>query len=49
MSPEDMRDLPDDVRFSVSTDQRLDKELLASRLEAASFADVVATVEALGF
>ena len=49
MSPEDMRDLPDDVRFSVSTDQRLDKELLASKLESASFADLVATVEALGF
>ncbi len=51
MSPEDIRDLSDDVRFSVF-DQRLDKEAkekLADRLEAASFADLVATVEALGF
>jgi hypothetical protein len=52
MSPEDIRDLPDEVRFSVFDDQRLDKEAkesLAARLEAASFADLVATVEALGF
>ena len=49
MSPEDMRDLPDDVRFSVGDDQRLDKESLAVRLEAATFADLVATVEGLGF
>ena len=49
MSPEDMRDLPDDVRFSVSSDPRLDKEALAARLEAATFADLVATIEAFGF
>lgn len=49
MSPEDMRDLPDDVRFSVCTDPRLDREALADRLETACFADLVATVEALGF
>ncbi len=49
MSPEDIRDLPDDVRFTVFSDHRLDKEALAARLEAASFADLVATVEALGF
>ncbi len=49
MSPEDMRDLPDDVRFSVGDDQRLNKESLAVRLEAATFADLVATVEGLGF
>ena len=49
MSPEDMRDLPDDVRFSVCADPLLDKESLAARLEGASFADLVATVEALGF
>jgi hypothetical protein len=39
---------PDDVRFSVFEDPRIDKEGLATRLEAASFADLVATVEALG-
>jgi hypothetical protein len=52
MSPEDIRDLSDDVRFSVFDDPRLDqeaKEKLADRLEGASFADLVATVEALGF
>lgn len=49
MSPEDMRDLPDDVRFSVCDDPHLDKESLAVRLEAATFADLVATIEALGF
>lgn len=49
MSPEDMRDLPDDVRFSVCADPLLDKESLAARLEAATFADLVATVESLGF
>jgi len=41
--------LPDDVRFAVGADPRLDKESLAARLEAAPFADLVATVEALGF
>jgi hypothetical protein len=52
MSPEDIRDLPDEVRFSVFMDPRMDeaaKETLAARLEAASFADLVAMVEALGF
>lgn len=49
MSPEDIRDLPDEVRFSEFSDARLDKEALAERLEAASFADLVAMVEALGF
>ncbi|AXS79547.1 hypothetical protein HYN24_05665 [Dechloromonas sp. HYN0024] len=49
MSPEDMRDLPDDVLFSPYSDPRLDRESLAARLEAATFADLVATVEALGF
>ncbi len=49
MSPEDIRDMADDVRFSVFPDEGLDKESLATRLEAASFADLVATVESLGF
>jgi len=52
MSPEDIRDLPDEVRFSEFDDSRLDrnaKEALAAKLEAASFADLVATVEELGF
>jgi hypothetical protein len=52
LSPEDIRDLPDEVRFTVFDDPRMGKEAreaLAARLEAASFADLVATVEALGF
>lgn len=52
MSPEDIRDLPDEVRFSEFDDSCLDnaaREALAARLEAASFADLVATAEALGF
>jgi hypothetical protein len=49
LSPEDIRDLPDEVRFSVCDDPCLDKAALADRLEAASFADLVATVETLGF
>jgi hypothetical protein len=52
MSPEDIRDLPDEVRFSEFDNSRLDrnaKEALAAKLEAASFADLVATVEDLGF
>jgi hypothetical protein len=48
LSPEDILELADEVRFSVCADGRLDKEALASRLETASFADLVATVEALG-
>lgn len=48
MSPEDIRDLPDEVRFSVFAAPHLDKEALAAKLETASFADLVATVEALG-
>ncbi len=52
MSPEDIRDLADEVRFPGFDAPRMDevaREALASRLEAASFADLVATVEALGF
>jgi hypothetical protein len=51
LSPEDIRDLPDEVLFSVSDDPRMNKEskeALAAKLEAASFADLVATIESLG-
>lgn len=48
LSPEDIRELADEVRFAEFDDGRVDREALASRLEAASFADLVATVEALG-
>lgn len=52
LSPEDIRELSDDLRYSDIDEPGLDadaKEALAARLDAASFADLVATVEALGF
>ncbi len=49
MAPEEIRDLPFEVRQSEFECEQLDKEALAARLEAASFADLVAVVEELGF
>lgn len=49
MAPEEIRELPDEVRFGEFERKELDKEALAVKLESASFADLVATVEALGF
>lgn len=49
MSPDEIHELPDEVRFSAFECDGLDKEALAMKLESASFADLVATVEALGF
>lgn len=49
MAPEEIRELPDEVRFCGVEIPALDKEALAAKLEAASFADLVATVETLGF
>ena len=49
MSPEEIRELPDEVMFTAFTAEGLDKDALAAKLESASFADLVATVEALGF
>jgi hypothetical protein len=43
------RELPDEVRFCEFESDELDKEALATKLESASFADLVATVEGLGF
>lgn len=48
MAPQDIYELPDEVRFSEFENDALDKEALAVKLESASFADLVATVEALG-
>ena len=48
MTPEEIRELPDDVRFCEFETEGLDKESLAEKLEAASFADLVAIVESLG-
>lgn len=49
MAPEEIRELPDEVRFGTFASQGFDKEVLAAKLEAASFADLVAVVESLGF
>jgi len=49
MAPEEIRDLPDEVRFSTFEREDFDKEVLAAKLESASFADLVAIVESLGF
>lgn len=49
MSPEDIHELPDEVRFSLFEREGFDKEALVAKLDLASFADRVAIVEALGF
>ncbi len=49
MSPEDILELPDEVEFTQFAAEGLDKDALIEKLEAASFADLVATVEGLGF
>jgi len=42
-------ELPDEVRLTVFECEGLDKDALAVKLESASFADLVAVTEALGF
>jgi len=49
MAPHEIREMAIDVRMSNSEAAGLDKEILAKKLEAASFADLVAVVEDLGF
>lgn len=49
MAPLEIRELPDEVRFTTFESEGLDKEALAAKLESASFADLVAVVESLGF
>jgi hypothetical protein len=49
MSPLEIRELPDEVRFTDFACEGLDKAALAEKLDAASFADLVAVVESLGF
>jgi len=49
MAPSEIREMPIDVRMSKFEAEGLDKEALAQKLEAASFADLVAVVEDLGF
>lgn len=49
MSPLEIRELPMEVELTRFECEGLDKAALAARLEAASFADLVAVVESLGF
>ena len=49
MAPSEIRELPIDVRMSKFEAEGLEKEALAKKLETASFADLVAVVEELGF
>ena len=49
MSPLEIRELPFEVRITRFEAEGLVKDELAEKLEAASFADLVAVVEALGF
>lgn len=49
MSPLEIRELADEVRLTSFECEGLDKVALATKLDAASFADLVAVVESLGF
>lgn len=49
MSPLEIRELPFEVTMTKFACEGLDKSALAARLEQASFADLVAIVESLGF
>ena len=49
MSPQEIRELPLEVELTRFEAEGLDKPALAARLKAASFADLVAVVESLGF
>jgi hypothetical protein len=49
MTPLEIRELPDEVRMTAFECEGLNKDALAVKLESASFADLVAVIEALGF
>ena len=49
MSPLDIRELPMEVELTRFECEGLDKRVLAGKLDQASFADLVALVESLGF
>ncbi len=49
MSPEEIRELPFEVSLTKFECEGLDKVALAKKLDAASFADLVAVVESVGF
>ena len=49
MSPQEIRELPMEVELTRFECEGLDKRVLAGKLDQASFADLVALVESLGF
>jgi len=49
MSPLEIRELPFEVTLTAFECEGLNKDALAQKLESASFADLVAVIEALGF
>lgn len=49
MAPSEIREMSIDVRMSKFDAPGLDKEVLAQKLDDATFADLVAVVEDLGF
>lgn len=49
MAPYEIREMAIDVRMTEFEAEDFDREQLAGKLEAASFADLVAVVEELGF
>ncbi|MBE9516439.1 MAG: hypothetical protein IME93_05625 [Proteobacteria bacterium] len=49
MSTLEIHEIPDDVRYEKFDIEGLDKEALLKKLEPASYADLVAMVEDLGF
>ena len=49
MSPLEIRELSMEVRLTAFACDGLDREVLAQKLDAASFADLVVVVESLGF
>ena len=49
MSPLEIEELPFEVTMTKFACDGLDKVALAAKLESASFADLVAVVESLGF
>ena len=49
MSPQEIRELPLEVELTRFEAEGLDKAALAARLRSASFADLVAVVESLGY
>jgi hypothetical protein len=49
MSPLEIRELPFEVRMTAFACEGLDKDALAKKLDSATFADLVAVVESLGF